>query len=112
MSRRLRRCVAVPLEVVVEEEDDCMMKNELIRISYTEAGWIVLYSSNQATTIMPASFDNCVRGGGRVRTKSLSGNRYLHICFKGGKSHAGHVKTRKTKTKQRRRRGKRRGKRK
>jgi hypothetical protein len=42
---------------------------------------------------MPKSFTDCVSGGGRVRTKELSGGRYLHICFKDGKSYAGEVKT-------------------
>jgi hypothetical protein len=42
---------------------------------------------------MPAAFDSCVARGGRVRTKKLSGNRYMHICFIGGKSYAGEVKT-------------------
>jgi hypothetical protein len=28
-----------------------------------------------------------------VRTKSLSGGKYLHICFLNGKSYAGEVKT-------------------
>jgi len=41
---------------------------------------------------MPAGFDRCVREGGRVRTKKLSGNRYIHICYLNGKSHAGEVK--------------------
>ena len=45
---------------------------------------------------MPKAFDNCVKSGGRVRTKSLSGGRYKHICFIGGKSYAGHTKKRKT----------------
>lgn len=44
---------------------------------------------------MPKQFDSCVSGGGRVRTKTLSKGRYMHICFKGGKSAAGEVKTRK-----------------
>ena len=43
----------------------------------------------------PVPFDNCVKGGGRVRTKTLSGNRYMHICFKGGKSFAGEIKEKK-----------------
>ncbi len=42
---------------------------------------------------MPAAFEKCVREGGRVRTKKLSDGRYIHICFKGGKSYAGEVKT-------------------
>ena len=42
---------------------------------------------------MPKPFEDCIKAGGRVRTKSLSGGRYIHICFgKGGKSYAGEVK--------------------
>ena len=41
---------------------------------------------------MPAAFDKCVKQNGRVRTKTLKGGKYIHICFKGGKSFAGHVK--------------------
>ncbi len=41
----------------------------------------------------PIAFDNCVKDGGRVRTKTLSGGRYVHICFLNGKSYAGEVKT-------------------
>lgn len=44
---------------------------------------------------MPAKFNACVAGGGRVRTKALSGNKYVHLCFKGGKSTAGEVKVKK-----------------
>ncbi|KKU88269.1 MAG: hypothetical protein UY18_C0017G0003 [Microgenomates group bacterium GW2011_GWF2_47_9] len=43
---------------------------------------------------MPADFDKCVADGGKVRTKPLSGGKYMHICYdKEGKSHAGEVKT-------------------
>ena len=42
---------------------------------------------------MPIAFNKCVKQGGRVRTKSLSENRYMHICFLNGKSYAGEVKT-------------------
>ena len=45
----------------------------------------------------PESFDKCVAEGGRVRTKKLSNNRYIHICFKDGKSYSGEVKLRKKK---------------
>lgn len=41
---------------------------------------------------MPKAFNNCVSRGGRVRTKTLAGGKYLHVCFKDGKSYAGHVK--------------------
>lgn len=34
---------------------------------------------------MPKRFDQCVKAGGRVRTKSLSGNRYVRVCCKGGR---------------------------
>ena len=40
---------------------------------------------------MPAGFDKCVKAGGRVRTKKLSKGRHMKICFKDGKSYAGHV---------------------
>lgn len=46
---------------------------------------------------MPKAFERCVKAGGRVRTKKLSGNRYIHICFLGGKSYAGEVHKRKKK---------------
>ena len=42
---------------------------------------------------MPEAFDNCVKAGGRVRRKTLSGGKYINICFKDGKSHAGYVKS-------------------
>jgi len=44
---------------------------------------------------MPAAFLKCVRTGGRVRTKKLKGGKYIHICFKGGKSYSGEVKKKK-----------------
>jgi len=40
---------------------------------------------------MPADFEKCVNSGGKVRTKKLSGGRYIKICYKGGKSYAGEV---------------------
>ena len=44
----------------------------------------------------PQAFDNCVKAGGRVRTKSLPDGKYLHICFPkgGGPGIAGEVKQR------------------
>jgi len=53
---------------------------------------------------MPAAFERCVRKGGRVRTKSLSGGRYMHICFRNGKSYAGEVKKKKSTSRKRKRR--------
>lgn len=44
---------------------------------------------------MPAAFDKCVKAGGRVRTKELSGGKYMHVCFFKGKSYAGEVKQKK-----------------
>jgi putative hemolysin len=41
---------------------------------------------------MPKDFDNCVKQGGRIRTKKLKGNKYIHICYLNGKSYAGEVK--------------------
>lgn len=47
---------------------------------------------------MPAAFDRCVKGGGRVRTKDVNKTQYIHICYpKGGGSPVhGEVKTRKS----------------
>lgn len=45
---------------------------------------------------MPEGFNRCVKGGGRVRTKTLSDGQYMHICFKDGKSYAGEVKKKKS----------------
>ena len=42
---------------------------------------------------MPVAFTECVKNGGRVRTKKLSGGKYIHICFLNGKSYAGEVRT-------------------
>ncbi len=46
---------------------------------------------------MPKSFDDCEAGGGRIRTKTLSDGRYIHICFPkgGGAGIAGEVKEKK-----------------
>jgi len=46
---------------------------------------------------MPAAFMKCARSGGRVRTKAVSGKRYIKLCFKSGKSYAGETKKRKAK---------------
>lgn len=47
---------------------------------------------------MPRDFEKCVREGGRVRTKKVNQNEYMHICFSPkGKSYAGEVKKRKRK---------------
>ncbi len=40
---------------------------------------------------MPNDFDDCVKKGGRVRTKKLKDGKYIHICFHDGKSYAGEV---------------------
>lgn len=47
---------------------------------------------------MPAKFDACVKGGGMVRTKTLSSTRYIKICkphtsVSGAKWIAGEVHT-------------------
>jgi len=46
---------------------------------------------------MPAAFDSCVKRGGRVRTKKVGKDKFMHICFIDNKSFAGEVKTRKSK---------------
>ena len=47
----------------------------------------------------PAAFVKCVKNGGRVRRKKLSGERYINICYLNGKSHAGEVHKKKAKGK-------------
>lgn len=43
---------------------------------------------------MPASFERCIKEGGKVRTKRISETQYIHICWdKDGKSYSGEVKT-------------------
>jgi len=44
---------------------------------------------------MPKAFTDCIKNGGRVRTKSLPNNQYIHICFPkgGGSSISGEMKT-------------------
>jgi hypothetical protein len=44
---------------------------------------------------MPAGFDYCVSHGGKVRTVTMGGKRYVHYCFLGGKSFRGEVKANK-----------------
>lgn len=49
---------------------------------------------------MPADFEACVKAGGKVRTQSLSRNRYRRVCkTKAGNWTRGHIKTAKTKGK-------------
>ena len=40
---------------------------------------------------MPASFEKCIREGGRVRTVKPKKGTYIHVCYKGGKSYSGEV---------------------
>ncbi len=47
---------------------------------------------------MPADFLKCIKDGGRVRTKTLSDNRFMRICFINGKSFDGEVKTKQAKS--------------
>ncbi len=44
---------------------------------------------------MPADFDRCVAEGGDVRTIKPKTGRYLHVCYKDGKSYSGEVHTNK-----------------
>lgn len=43
----------------------------------------------------PKPFEDCVRAGGKVRRKSLANGKYVNICYRNGKSYAGHVHTKK-----------------
>jgi len=46
---------------------------------------------------LPQGFTNCVKKGGRVRTKKLSGGWYMPICWLNGKSFAGEIHKKKEK---------------
>jgi len=46
---------------------------------------------------MPADFEKCVSSGGRVRTVKVGKDKYMHVCYKDGKSTHGEVKVRKPK---------------
>ena len=43
--------------------------------------------------VMPKAFKKCVKSGGKVRTIKPKANKYIHVCYKGGKSYSGEVKT-------------------
>ncbi len=47
--------------------------------------------------LVPKPFTNCVNRGGKVITKVISKKKgtYMHICYIGGKSYPGEVKTKK-----------------
>ena len=38
---------------------------------------------------MPEAFEACVKKGGRVRSKRVSKDSYIKLCFINGKSYAG-----------------------
>lgn len=44
---------------------------------------------------MPKEFLDCVKNGGKVRTKSLPNDRYIKICYLNGKSFSGEVHSKK-----------------
>lgn len=46
---------------------------------------------------MPKDFNICVSSGGRVRTKKIGKSKFIHICFKDGKSYSGEIKIKKVK---------------
>lgn len=49
---------------------------------------------------IPKDFLDCVKNGGRVKTKKLKGDKYIRICYdKEGNSYAGEVMKTKKKTK-------------
>lgn len=40
---------------------------------------------------MPRAFENCVKKGGKVRTKKLKKGRYQYICYLNGEAYPGEV---------------------
>lgn len=45
---------------------------------------------------MPEAFNKCVENGGKVITKIIGKDKYIHICYLNGKSYAGEVKKKKS----------------
>jgi len=41
---------------------------------------------------MPQAYLDCIKNGGRVRSKRIDKTHYMPICFKDGKSFAGETK--------------------
>ena len=41
---------------------------------------------------MPAGFDACRKGGGKIRTIQMKGGRYMHVCILEGKTYKEEVK--------------------
>lgn len=41
---------------------------------------------------MPKAFDDCAKNGGKIRTKRINSDEYMHICVLDGKTYAGEVK--------------------
>ena len=46
---------------------------------------------------MPKAFNDAVKKGARVRTKTLPSGKYIHIAYLNGESYAGEVKPKKKK---------------
>lgn len=46
---------------------------------------------------MPKQFLECIKRGGKVRTKKLPNGKYIHICFLNKKSFPGEIKKKKQK---------------
>lgn len=53
---------------------------------------------------MPKAFDSCQKAGGKIRTVGVSKDKYMRVCVRpggqagkrGGRTVAGHVRTRQT----------------
>jgi len=41
---------------------------------------------------MPKPFEDCIKNGGKTRTKKLKNGKYMKICYLNGKSYPGEVK--------------------
>lgn len=55
-----------------------------------------LFKIRGGVVLSPKSFNDCVKNGGKIKTKQLKGNKYIHICYdKNGNSYSGEIKVRK-----------------
>lgn len=49
---------------------------------------------------MPADFDACQKGGGKIRTIDVGNGKYAHVCILKGKTHMGEIREKATASKE------------
>lgn len=54
---------------------------------------------------MPRLFNKCIANGGKIRTRTISKNRYRRICILDGKTYLGEIQIKKVAKKKKRKKG-------